>query len=285
MVYLAQNLVDGITVGAIYVLIALSITMVFGLTGIVNFAVGDLLMVAAFVVYTLVQHGISFYLAAAIAVVAMAVFGLILERVAFRWTLTRPENGFVVSLGLILILEAAAVLIWGTTSRSVPTPLQGSIHAGQVIIGTSNLAVLGTVVVVTSVFLTWLSRARDGRALRAASENREAAQLMGVPTVRLTMIVFVTATALVGLAGALVTTYSTVQPFMGADFLLIAFVIAILGGMGNVLGTLIGGLVVAVVQSLAQGYLPLQWSDGFVFAAVVLMLLWRPEGLLGLRHG
>lgn len=285
MIFLVQNLVDGITVGAVYVLIALSITMVFGLTGIVNFAVGDLLMVAAFIVYTLVQHGISYYLAVVIAVVAMAVLGLILERVAFRWTLSRPENGFVVSLGLILILEAAAVLIWGTTSRAVPTPLSGAIHAGQVAIGTSNLVVLGTVVVVTAIFLTWLTRARDGRALRAASENREAAQLMGIPTVKLTMIVFVIATALVGLAGALVTTFSTVQPFMGADFLLIAFVIAILGGMGNVLGTLLGGIAVAVIQSLAQGYLPLNWSDGFVFAAVVLALLWRPEGLLGLRHG
>ncbi|HEY1921098.1 MAG TPA: branched-chain amino acid ABC transporter permease [Streptosporangiaceae bacterium] len=285
MIFLAQNLVDGITVGAVYVLIALSITMVFGLTGIVNFAVGDLLMVAAFVVYTLVQHGVSYYLASAIAVVAMALLGLILERVAFRWTLSKPENGFVVSLGLILILEAGAVLIWGTTSRAVSTPLSGAIHAGQIVIGTSNLVVLGTVVVVTTIFLIWLSRARDGRALRAASENREAAQLMGIPTVRLTMIVFVIATALVGLAGALVTTFSTVQPFMGADFLLIAFVIAILGGMGSVLGTLLSGLAVAVIQSLAQGYLPLNWSDGFVFAAVVLMLLWRPEGLLGLRHG
>jgi branched-chain amino acid transport system permease protein len=282
---LLQNLVDGITVGAVYVLIALSITMIFGLTGIVNFAVGDLMMVAAFIVYTVVQHGGSFYLAVLIAIAAMAILGFVLERVAFRWTLSRPENGFVVSLGIVLVLEAGAVLIWGTTSRAVQTPLSGTLHVGGVVIGVSNLVVLGSVIVVTAIFLGWLTRSRDGRALRAASENREAAQLMGVPTVRLTVIVFVTATALVGLAGALVTTYSTVQPFMGADFLLIAFVIAILGGLGSVLGTLVAGIAVAVIQSLAQGYLPLGWSDAFVFLAVMLMLLWKPEGLLGLRHG
>jgi branched-chain amino acid transport system permease protein len=285
VINLLQNLVDGVTVGAIFALIALSITMVFGLTGIVNFAVGDLMMVAAYIVYSLTHIGWSFYLAGAVAVVALAVLGLILERVAFRWTITKPENGFIVSLGLILVLEAGATLIWGSSPRSVNSPLTANLHWGRVVVGVSDLVVFGTVIVVTGIVLAWLSKGRDGRALRAASENRVAAQLMGVATVRLTMIVFAASTALVGVAGTLVTTYSTVQPLMGADYLLIAFVVAIVGGLGNVKGTLVGGMLVAVIQSLAQGYLPLQWSDAFVFLAVIVILLVRPEGLFGVRHG
>jgi branched-chain amino acid transport system permease protein len=285
MVRLIQNLVDGVTLGAVYVLIALSITLIFGLTRIVNFAVGTLLMIAAFIVYAIVAGGGSYWLGLVVAVAALALLGFALERVVFRWTLPHPDNGFVVSLGLILVLEAFATQVWGTTSRSVATPLDGSLHIGGVVIGTNNLVVLGVVVLATVGLLVWLLRSRDGRALRACSENREAAQLMGIPVTKLTALVFTLAIGLIGLAGALVTTYSTVQPSLGDSFVLLAFVIAIAGGLGNVTGTIVAGVLVAIVQSLAQAYLPLNWTDGFVFLVVILILIVRPEGLFGVRHG
>jgi branched-chain amino acid transport system permease protein len=282
---LLQHLVDGITLGAVYILVALSITVIFGLTGIVNFAVGALMMFSAFIVFTMANRGVPILFGILIAVAAMAVVGMFSERVFFRWTLPEPHNGFIVSLGMILILQAAAVLIWGSDTHTVRSNLTGTIEVGGVIIGISNLVVLGAAIVAASGFLLWLTRSKDGRALRGASQNREAAQLMGIPVKRLTSFAFIIATALIGLSGALVTTYATIYPFMGTSFLLISFVIAILGGLGSITGTLVAGVAVAIIQSLAIGYLPIEWTDAFVFGAVVFMLLLRPDGLFGVRHG
>jgi branched-chain amino acid transport system permease protein len=282
---LAQHLVDGVTLGAVYVLVALSITVIFGLTGIVNFAVGALMTISAYLVFAVTSHGGSLVGGILVAVVAMAVFGGVLERVTFRWTLSEPHNGFIVSLGLILILQAGAIVVWGTDTHSVSSDFTSQYKVGGVIVGQSNLVVLVAALVAASLFLLWLTRSKSGRALRGASENREAAQLMGIPVTRLTTIVFVIASALIGLSGSLVTTYSTIYPLMGTSFLLISFVIAIVGGLGSIKGTLVAGVGVAILQSLAMGYLPIQWTDAFVFAAVVVVMLLRPDGLFGVRHG
>ena len=285
LTYLAQQLVNGLMLSSIYVLVALSATVVFGLTGIVNFAVGELMMIGAFIALVLVQAGVPFAFAVLIAVGCLAVAGLLIERFLFRWTLPRPDNGFIVSLGMILILQAIAVELWGSGYRSIPLPLAQTITLGSVVVGAQALVILGVSLGVLVGFTIWLYKSRNGRALRAASEDREVAQLMGVPVLRLTAIVFAVGIGFAGLAGALVSSVAVVQPFMSANYLLKGFIIAIVGGLGNVTGTFVVGLFVALTEALSAQYLPIEWINGYVGLSMILILLIRPSGLFGIQRG
>jgi branched-chain amino acid transport system permease protein len=285
MTELLQQLANAATLGSLYVLVALSITLIFGLTGIVNFAVGDLLVLGAFVTYALNTGGVPFIPAAALATLAMAVTGLGLERVAFRWTLPQPQNGFIVSLGLILVIQSFVVLIWGSEFRNMGQPLPQTLHIGKVVIGAQNLAVLGVALLAMALLVAWLYRTRDGRALRAASEDRETAQLMGIPTKRLTALAFSIGVGLAGLAGAMVASVGVIYPFLSSAFLLKGFAIATIGGLGSLAGAFIAGIMVALIETLSAQYLPVQWIDAYVFGAMLVILLIRPSGLFGVQRG
>jgi branched-chain amino acid transport system permease protein len=145
--------------------------------------------------------------------------------------------------------------------------------------------ILGVALSVIIGFTLWLYKSRNGRALRAASEDREVAQLMGVPVLRLTSIVFAVGVGFAGLAGALVSSIAVVQPFMSANYLLKGFIIAIVGGLGNVTGTFVVGLFVALTEALSAQYLPVEWIDGYVGVFMIIILLIRPSGLFGVQRG
>jgi len=285
LVFLAQQLVNGFTLSSIYVLVALSATVVFGLTGIVNFAVGELMMIGAFVAFASVTAGLPYAIAIVVAVACLTAIGLIVERTLFRWTLSRPDNGFIVSLGLILILQALAVEIWGSGYHTIPVPLAQTIDLGSVVVGAQNLLILGISLSVLAGFTFWLYRSRHGRALRAASEDREVAQLMGIPATWLTATVFAIGIGFAGLAGALVASIAVVQPFMSSAYLLKGFIIAIVGGLGNVTGAFVVGIIVALTEALSAQYLPVEWINGYVGVFMLVILLVRPNGLFGVQRG
>ena len=285
VVALAQQLVNGLTLGSVYVLIALSVTIVFGLTGIVNFAVGEMMMIAAYLTIVSVAFGVPYWLALIIVVLIMLAAGLALEVGAFRWTLPNPVNGFIVSLGMILILQASAVEIWGAQFRTMATPFDRTIHFGGVVVLGQDLFVAAIAIAAMVLLVLWLYRSKDGRALRAASEDRETARLMGIPATRLTAIAFAVGVGLAGLAGALVSSVAVVEPFMSANYLLKGFIVATVGGLGNINGAFVTGILVALIESVSAQYLPIEWTNAYVFAAMVLILLFRPGGLFGIRRG
>jgi branched-chain amino acid transport system permease protein len=282
---LVQQLANALAMSSIYVLLALSVTIVFGLTGIVNFAVGEFMMIAAFLTFEAVHIGLPFWIAVVIAVACLALAGVAAEVSLFRWTLPAPDNGFIVSLGLILILQAVAVGAFGTEDRNLTRPLSGDVHIGSVVIGTQDVVIFAVAVAAMVAFVLGLYRSRTGRALRAASEDREVAQLMGVPATRLTMIAFGVGSAMAGLAGAMVSSIATVQPFMSANYLLKAFIIAVVGGLGNVPGAFVVGVLLSLTEALSAQYLPITWTDAYVAGVMIVVLLFRPEGLFGVQRG
>jgi branched-chain amino acid transport system permease protein len=282
---LLQQLVNALTLGSLYVLVALSVTIIFGLTGIVNFAVGQLMMLSSYLTLVFVTLQIPFAISVVLAVVILAVVGIGLERGVFRWTLPQPVNGFILSLGLILILQALVIQGFGAGDRSIPQSLPFAVHVLGTSMGAQNLVVLGVAIAVMIVFLLWLYRSRDGRALRAASEDRRTAGLMGIPATRLTALAFAVGVGLAAVAGGLTASLSVINPFIGSDYLLKGFVIATVGGLGNLTGAFVAGMLVALIEALSAQYLPVQWTNLYVFAAMVVILLIRPGGLFGVQRG
>lgn len=265
---------------SIYCILALGISLVFGLTGLINFAHGELMAVGAFVTYAVAASGgVNYLLALVLAVVVVGGLSVALERSVFRPTLKRPINGFLVSLGLILILQNALLQIWGGTPKLLEPAVSGSFSVAGVRI--SGQAVL-TVVVAAACMVTllWmLERTRFGLTLRAAAVDRETASHMGVNVKRTVVVVFLISGGLAGVAGVLIAGLYPISPIMGSNYVLKAFAVAILGGLGSVRGAIVASFLVAVSETIviAAGYV--SWSVATSFAIMALVLLVRPTGI------
>jgi branched-chain amino acid transport system permease protein len=280
-----QYLWNGIAIGAVYAVIALGITLVYGLSRIIHFAVGEMVMVTAFVAWAVHDSTGSFAVAFVAAVLAGGALGLVTERTMFRFTFDVPLAGFVVSLGLILFLRGFAQDIWGADTRSVRPPFVGVRDVGGVIFRDQTLFNTGLALAVLAAFYLALARTRWGKALRATADNREAAALMGIPVRTLTTSTFILGSLLAGVAGWIVLTLSSISPYSGGSFVLRGFAVALIGGLGNIKGAAIAGIGLGVAESLAAGYLEPGWSEAYVLGLVILVLLIRPTGLAASVEG
>jgi branched-chain amino acid transport system permease protein len=280
MATLIQLVFDGLSSASIYVLLAVGVTLIFGLTGIVNFAQGQLLMLGAYVTWAVDQTGLSFYLCLLAGVAAMGLFGAALELGLFRRTIRNPITGFIVSLGLISALDALGVGIWGTDPQSVFPPLESSLNVGGAVLPSQQVFVLVVTAVVVAALFAVLRYTHWGRALRAASESREMVSVLGIPVGRLVLAAFVVGSALAGLAGGFVVSLVPVTPYLGENYIFLAFAVALIGGLGNVTGAVVAGVLVGLAQALVTRYLSLTWVDGYVLALMIVVLLIRPTGLM-----
>lgn len=274
-----QHAYNGVSIGAVYALIAAGITLVYGLSRIIHFAVGELVMLGAFISWMVWRATGSFALGLAVAVPALALVGLATERAVFRFTLREPLTGFIVSLGLILVLQGTAIEIWTPNPQYTQPPLQGSWDLGGVLVRRQSVLNLALVAAVLAGCHFVLMRTRYGKALRAVSDDAGASALMGIPVRTIIMTTFVVGAALAGVAGWIVMTLGSITPFLGATFLLRGFAVALIGGLGNIQGAALAGLGLGIVESIAAGYVGPGWTDAYVFGAVILILLWRPTGL------
>lgn len=274
-----QYVSNGLALGAVYALIAVGITLVYGLSRIIHFAVGELVMLGAFISWEVWNATGSFALGLAAAIPALAIIGLLTERTVFRFTLSVPLTGFIVSLGLILVLKGIAIQIWSADPQFARPPFEGSWNLGGVVLRTQAVVNFALTFVVLVLCYFALMRTTFGKALRAVSDDRGAAALMGIPVRLVIMSTFVAGSALAGLAGWLVLTNGSISPFVGGIYLLRGFAVALIGGLGNIQGAVLAGLMLGVVESLAAGYVSPGWNDAYVFALMILILLWRPTGL------
>lgn len=274
-----QHLYNGVAIGAVYGLIALAITLVYGLSRIIHFAVGEFLMIGALVAWATFQSTTSFLLAFIAALVATVALGLTAERTMFRFTYNEPTAGFIVSLGLIILLQNFAVEVWGSDGRSVVPPIQDVLNVGGVIIRGQTLANVGIALGALAACYAVLERTRLGKSLRAVADDREAAALMGIPVRTTILVTFLISSALIAVSGWIVLTISTVSPFVGLSFALRGFAIALIGGLGNIKGAAAAGLLLGMAESVAAGYFDPGWRDVYVFGFVVLVLLVRPTGI------
>lgn len=280
-----EQVINGLRSGSIYALIALGYTMVYGIAKMINFAHGDIIMVGAYSLYV----GLSIlklpaWTSVLLSVVVCVVFGVVIEKIAYKPLRSAPSlSVLITAIGVSFLLQSIALLVFGATPIPQPSIVTFSgIQIGGITISGITIITL-SVTTVCMILLTWfIHKTKMGSAMRAVSEDKGAAELMGIDVNKTISLTFAIGSALASVAGILyVSQYQTLKPTLGALPGIKAFVAAVLGGIGSVPGAMIGGLILGLVESLSKAYISTELSDAIVFGILVLVLLVKPSGLLG----
>jgi branched-chain amino acid transport system permease protein len=283
---LIQQLVNGVSLGSIYALIALGYTMVYGIVKLINFAHGDVFMVGAFIgFYSITQLDLGFFPALLISMTACALFGVLIERIAYKPLRNATRiAALITAIGVSLFIEYGTIYVRGAQPEAYPdgiVPLK-SLEIFGVKISGQSLLILGTSVFLMILLQFIVHKTKIGKAMRAVSHDMDAAKLMGINVNNTISATFAIGSSLAGAAGVIFGIYYTkIEPLMGIIPGLKAFVAAVLGGIGIIPGAMAGGLVLGVIESLvsAAGYS--LWRDGVAFVVLILILIFRPAGLFG----
>jgi branched-chain amino acid transport system permease protein len=280
---LISSLVAGILVGAVYGLFSVGLSLSFGVLRLVNFAHGDLVMGGMYGAAALIAAtSVSIYVAIPVIALAAVPFGLFLYVAFFRGTGTRDDyDQLIISLGLALLLETAAVNLFGNNAKALNPLSIRSVTLGWLHLAQPQIVAFGVAVALTVIIDVVLRSTPVGRAVRAVVADREVALLMGVNERRVFAGAFVVSVALAGIAGVVLYGYLPVTPATGSDFILIAFMVVVLGGIGDIRGTFAAGLLVGLVENLTATYINTSIQDVAVYAMFVLAIVFRPSGLLG----
>jgi branched-chain amino acid transport system permease protein len=281
---LLQQLLNGLSQGSIYALIAVGYTMIYGIIQLINFAHGDVIMVGAYVALGAALMGFGFIPCLVIAMLTCAILGVVIERVAYRRV--RPVSRLAAltsAIGVSLFLEYIMMYFLGADIRSFPPEIlaERTYTLGGVIITNKDLLVLGTTLVLVIVLQFIIYRTRTGKAMRAVSYDGQAAQLMGVNVNYTVAITFFIGSAMAAAAGMLYGICFNVQPLMGLMPGLKAFIAAVLGGIGSVPGAMLGGILLGMTEALVAAFGGSMYRDAVAFIILILILLIRPTGLLG----
>ncbi len=283
---LFSSVLNGLTTGAVYALIALGLTLIYGVLHIINFAHGAALMVALYAVYLLKDRwGIDPYAALPLVVIGMFVLGYVLQRVVInRASHGKDENILLVTLGLAIVLENLALVWFKSDTRSIDTAYTlSTIEIGPAMIALPKvIAFCGALAVAAVLF--WIIRSTDlGRAIRAVAREKQGAKLMGIDVEKVYAVSFGIGMACLGAAACFLLPAYYVNPQVGSGFVLVAFTIVVLGGMGSFVGALVGGLLIGVVESIGGLFLGDSLGQMGIFAIFIAVLLFRPQGLFGAR--
>lgn len=282
MELLLQQIVNGLTVGSIYSLVALGLTLVYGTMKIPNFSHGNLYMVGAYICLFLVMAGLSYWMAMVISAIILAFLGMLVERLVFNPLKGGPEiNPLIAAVALMGILEAAARGLWGAEYRRLPTVYESRlVVVGDVSVTEQRLIIIVVAVLLYLLVYVFLRRTTIGMTIEATAQDREAASLVGINVDKISMLAFALATALAAAAGSLAGPLFLVYPTMGVAVILKAFVIIVLGGMGSVHGAIIGGYILGLAESMSSFFVSTDYKDIVAFLVLVLILSLRPRGLL-----
>ena len=281
-------LINGISLGSVYALIALGYTMVYGIAKMLNFAHGDVIMVGAFITYTMCSTmGLSPVIGVLAAVIACTLLGMAIEKVAYKplRKASSPLAVLITAIGVSYLLQNVALLIFGANAKaftSVVSVPAVKLADGQINITGETIVTIVTCLIIMAGLMLFINKTKAGRAMRAVSEDKGAAELMGVNVNQTISITFAVGSALAAVAGVLfIAQYETLLPTLGALPGIKAFVAAVLGGIGSIPGAMLGGLILGIIESLAKAYISTQLSDAIVFSVLVIVLLVKPSGLLG----
>lgn len=291
MSVLLQQLVNGLSQGAIYALIALGYTMVYGTLQLINFAHGEVYMLGAFLGLALARWSgvadhptVAGVLGVLLGTMALcAALGMLIERVAYRPLRKGSRlNMLITAIGVSLLLQNLGLVIFGAIDTFPPLVPQTQWTVAGVIVSSANVLILGTTLVLMVLLHHIVERTQIGRAMRAVSHSRDAAALMGIPVDRVISFTFAVGSVLAGAAALLVAMdKGVIQPQMGTTGGMKAFVAAVLGGIGSIPGAVLGGFVLGVCEMLVSGYIASSYKDAIAFAVLIVVLLVRPAGLLG----
>jgi branched-chain amino acid transport system permease protein len=285
MIEIFQQSLNGLAIGAVYVLIALGLTVVFGILGIAHFAHGSVAMFGGYLTYTVMEKfGIPFFPAMGIAMMGGATLGLLIERLAYRPVQDAPHiNAFIIALGLTMMMEGMNLLVFGADQVVIQTPYRGVFYIAGIAVAELRLIVILTSCFLVGVIALLISKTKTGKSIRAVAQNRQAAVLMGVNVSMVSLVVFAISSALGVAAGALIGALLAIAPGVGEGLAVKGFAVLILGGLGSIPGAIVGGLILGVSEAMAAGFISSSYKDVIAFLVMIVVLLFRPEGLLGKR--
>lgn len=282
---LIQTLISGLSLGSIYALIALGYTMVYGIAKMLNFAHGDIIMVGAYAVITAVfTMGLPPFIAILISIALCALLGIVIEFLAYRpLRQAQPLAVLITAIGVSYLLQNLALLIYGSEQKAFPTIVAlPTVHIGGVYIDGITLATLVVTTVIMVALSLFINKTRMGKAMRAVSEDKEAAELMGISVNRTITVTFAIGSALAGVAAIFYgAAYTYIRPTTGAMPGIKAFTAAVFGGIGSIPGAMLGGILLGVIEQLSKTYISTLWADAIVFGVLVVVLVVKPTGLLG----
>ena len=280
---LLQQILNGLAIGSVYTLVALGLTVVFGILGIAHFAHGSLAMFGGYLTFVFsTSMGLSFFASIALAMPVGSVMGMLIERLAYRPVRDAPHiNAFIIALGLTMMLEGGNLLLFGADQVIIQTPYQQVFNFGGIFVAQLRMVVIVTAVTLVAVVTLLLLKTKTGKSVRAVAQNRHAAVLMGVNVNFVSSVVFAISSALGVAAGALIGALLALAPGVGESFAVKGFAVLILGGLGSLPGAILGGLVLGVSESLAAGFLSSAYKDVISFLIMILVLLVMPQGLMG----
>ncbi len=281
-----NNLINGISLGSVYAIIALGYTMVYGIAKMLNFAHGDVIMVGGYIsLLAMSSLGLPWWVGVLLAMVVCTVLGVIIEGLAYKPLRAAPSLAVLITaIGVSYFLQNAAQLIWGASPMSYTPIVSGSLQLFGEQLSISYVSLLTIVVcAVIMVGLTlFTSKSKMGKAMRACSEDKGAAQLMGINVNRTISLTFAIGSALAAVAGVLLCSFNTsLMPTTGSMPGIKAFTAAVFGGIGSIPGAFLGGILLGIIEALAKAYISTQLANSIVFAVLIIMLLVRPAGLLG----
>jgi branched-chain amino acid transport system permease protein len=293
MLYIIEDMINGILMGSIYGLTAMGLTIIFGVLKVINFAHGSLLMVGMYAAYWAISlTGIHPYLALVIVIPAMFIFGYYLQDIVIKpifiaeKNVREPITVIIVTTGIWYILDNLALLVFGPQYRSLSSnPLQGQmLELGEMFVSVPKLYGFITAIVTAGAIHWFMKNTLMGRAIRATSMDREAASLMGINQYRIYNVAFGIGAATTGIAAVTLLPFYNVFPTVGVLFDIKGFIIVVLGGLGSISGALIGGIIVGLIESVGPQFMTATWTEAIVYGLFLIVLFVKPSGLFGQKH-
>ena len=280
-----QQLINGLNLGSIYALMALGYTMVYGIAKMLNFAHGDIIMVGAYTLSLVMTNlGMPPIVAILASVVVCSALGVTIEKIAYKpLRNASPLTVLITAIGVSYFLQSVALLLFGSNKRKVESAItMKGMTLGPIELTGESVVTLGVTILIMIGLTLFISKTKLGKAMLAVSEDKGAAQLMGIDVNRTISITFAIGSALAAVAGVLfVSSYGFVGPYTGALPGIKAFVAAVLGGIGSIPGAMLGGILLGIIESLSKAYISTNLSDAIVFGVLIVVLLVKPSGLLG----
>ncbi len=282
---LAVELVgQGLIIGSGYALMAVGLTMIFGLMNLANFAHGEFYMLGAYFAFSATASlGLNYFLAVAIAILATMLLALVLDRLVFKRLRREPiMSATMATIGLSILLQYAAQMIWGAYPLSIRNPFPPEpLALGPIVVPFNRLFIIAVTILVIALFHWLLKSTRLGKAIRATFQNKESAALVGIEIERIYTAAFTFGAGMAAISGALLGSIFTLFPTMGGYATLKAFIVVIVGGMGSFVGAIVSGLLLGVAEALGAGFISSAYKDAVGFVVVIVVLLCAPQGLFG----
>jgi branched-chain amino acid transport system permease protein len=278
-----QQIFNGVMLGSTYAIVALGLTLVFGILHIPNFAHGHLYMLGAYVSFFLMTlYGFGFWTALVSSMVILGLIGMLIERVVYRPLQDKPHiNSFISAIGALIILETSVIVFWGPQGRRIPNPYPDIIELLGITMSYQRLLVIVAAIAMIVLLQIFIKKTTPGTTIEAVAQNREGAMLVGINVNWVSSITFAISTATAAAAASLVAPIFMISPTMGALLGMKAFIIVILGGLGSIPGAILGGYILGILEAIGGGYLSAAYKDVYAFGALILILSIRPTGLFG----